>query len=396
MKNTIKKYLALLLTLLILSAVCIIPIGADEPQQTGPKTMLALGDSLTTGYGLDNYVIGGNPYHCNSYINQIAKALGLEGGQSYINRAVNGDRSSDLANLLPSLENEVKAAELIIITIGGNDLLSTVPTIASQISGKNITDFAQAIGVFASTPPETYIALAADPGFQQQIAGIIANLDTSLKTIGSFLQEKAPDARVVFLKQYNPLKNIPGFVTFGEFAGGLLDSINTTLEKNCAEFGYEVVNVPSVIDSNAIGLTNILKYDIHPNEQGHAEIAKLLADHLGISLEASDDNQETQAPEVTTEIPTETTTPSEEATVAPEVTVPEETTALREVAMTDPETEAVPDGSEGENSQAPVMVPESESATDTVVLNGCASSIGGLSALLATLTIAFAVKKKNL
>ena len=394
MKNTIKKCLVMMLAVLILMAACITSVSASETETAQPQALLALGDSLTTGYGLDNYVPGGNPYQCNSYINTIAKALGLEGGQSYINRAVNGDRSADLAKLLPSLENEVKSAELIIITIGGNDLLSTVPTIASKISGKNITDFAGAIGVFAATPPETYATLAADPAFQAQMAAIFAGLATNLQTIAGFLKEKASDARIVFLKQYNPLANVPGFAAFGEFAGGLLDSINSTIEKTCLAYGFDVVDVPSVIDSNAIGLTNITKYDIHPNEQGHAEIAKLLADHLDISLDASGDNQETQSPEVTTEPSVETTAPSEGVTTAPEETVPEDTTAREEIATAAPNAETSPAETDVEHSQAPVTIPESENTTDTVSQNGCASSVGVLSILVASL-VAFAMKKKS-
>lgn len=400
MKNTRKKCFAFILSVLVLSAACVIPVFPETETQTSPQTMLALGDSLTTGYGLDNYVIDGNPYNCNSYINTIAKALGLEGGKSYINRAVNGDKSSDLAQLLPSLENEVKAAELIIITIGGNDLLSTVPAIASQISGKHITDYAQAMGVFAVTSPEIYLSLAADPAFQQQMAGIIANLDASLKIIGSFLQEKAPDARIVFLKQYNPLKNIPGFTALGEFAGGLLDSINSTLEKNCVTFGYEVVDVPSVIDSNAIGLTNILKYDIHPNEAGHAKIAELLANHLGISQDASDDHQETTAPEVTTQPPIETETVSEEATTVSDETVLQEKTACEEMSTAAPDAEISPVETERAHAQAPATDPESDSTASTAGTagtasqNGCASSLGFLP-ILFFVPVTFAMKKKR-
>lgn len=395
MKNKIKKCFVMVLTVLILTAACITSVSASETEDDQPETLLALGDSLTTGYGLDHYVPGGDPYRCNSYINTIANALGLEGGRSYINRAVNGDRSADLAKLLPSLENEVKSAELIIITIGGNDLLSTVPAIASKISGKNINDFAGAIGVFATTPPETYATLAADPTFQTQMAGIFASLATNLQTISDFLKENAPDARIVFLQQYNPLANVPGFAAFGEFAGGLLDSINSAVEKNCLAYGFDVVDVPSVINSNAVGLTNILQYDIHPNEQGHAEIAKLLADHLGISLDASGDSQDTQVPEATTEPSGETTPPSEEVTTSPEEPVSEEITAPEESVPTTPGTETSPADTAGEHSQAPVTIPESESTSDTVSQNGCASSVGGLSLLLATLTVAFAVKKKN-
>ncbi|MBR2621138.1 MAG: hypothetical protein IKC97_02065 [Clostridia bacterium] len=132
--TVLKKCLASALVMLVCITLCIPSVFASEQQDASPKTLLALGDSLTTGYGLDNYVPGQSPYLCNSYVNIIAQALGLEGGSTYINRAVNGDRSADLARLIPSLEAEVGSSDLIIITIGGNDLLSIVPAIASQIA----------------------------------------------------------------------------------------------------------------------------------------------------------------------------------------------------------------------------------------------------------------------
>ena len=138
MKNAIQKGLLLTMASVLLLSVLLCSVAASQTEETKPQTLLALGDSLTTGYGLANYTPGGSPYLCNSYINQIAKAMGLEGGQTYINRAVNGDRSADLAKLLPSLENEVKSADMIIITIGGNDLLSLLPSIASQIGRAHV------------------------------------------------------------------------------------------------------------------------------------------------------------------------------------------------------------------------------------------------------------------
>ena len=389
MKISIQKCLVCTLAILVLMSVCVPSISASEAESTKPKTLLALGDSLTTGYGLDNYIPGGNPYLCKSYINMIAGALELVGGQTYINHAVNGDKTSDLAQLLPSLESQVKSAELIIITIGGNDLLSTVPLVASMISGKNVTDFAGAIEVFANTPPEAFDTLANDSGFQQQMAAILVNLAANLQTIAGFIQAKAPHARVIFLKQYNPLKNIPGFVTFGEFAGGLLDSINGMIEKNCQAFGFEVVDVPSVIDQNAMELTNILQYDIHPNEQGHTEIAKLLAKHLGLSLGLPGEEDETQAPELTTGITDEETNSPEETTSAPEpmTTAPEETTAM-------PETEAPIETME-ETTSRPETTVETTAVTEPESPKGCAASVTCLSLLVIAFGATLVSKKKN-
>ena len=117
------------------------------------------------------------PYTCDSYANIVAEALGLKGGETYINKAVNGATSSDLLQTLPDLSRQLDYADLIVVTIGGNDLLSIVPAIASQIAGKSITSFEQAMAVFSAATSETYTALLADPAFCQQMEKIFAELD---------------------------------------------------------------------------------------------------------------------------------------------------------------------------------------------------------------------------
>lgn len=161
MKKNLLKALTFFVTLTLL-ATAASPAMAEETAPA-PKTLLALGDSLTTGYGLPNYTYGGDPYLCDSYINRIAAAFGLEGGKSYINRAVNGDKTGDLARLLPSLEGDVKNAEMIVLTIGGNDLLGLMPEIAYMLSGQQVSDFAQAVAIFAKVTPEQYEACKTTP-----------------------------------------------------------------------------------------------------------------------------------------------------------------------------------------------------------------------------------------
>ena len=349
----LKKCLVSALVMLVCITLCAPSSFASEQQEASPKTLLALGDSLTTGYGLDNYLPGESPYLCDSYVNIIAQALGLEGGSTYINRAVNGDRSADLAELIPSLEAEVRSADLIIITIGGNDLLSIVPAIASQIAGKSVTSFEQAMAVFSAATTETYAALLADPAFCQQMEKIFSDLDANLKVIMRFIQQTAPDARVVFLKQYNPFKNVPGFVDFGEFAGRMLDSINSGVESNALAFGFEVVDTTFVIEANALGLTNIAQNDIHPNKAGHAEIAKLLAEHLGLSEQSE---QETSPQESSAAPETDASTSTEQDTnpPVPEVTAPETTKQESDPPDTAPATPKDHKGCAGSTGLLPV------------------------------------------
>ena len=368
MKRFLLKALTLLVTLPLLATAAAFPTMAEETAPA-PKTLLALGDSITTGYGLENYTPGGDPYLCNSYINRIAAAFGLEGGKTYINRAVNGDRTGDLARLLPSLENEVKNAEMIILTIGGNDLLSILPEIAYMLSGQQVTDFTQAAMTVANATAEQYEALKNDPAFVARMKTVLEDVGTNLQTIAAFFKEKAPNARVIFLKQYNAVHNVQGFEAFGEFGGGFLTSINQAVEQVATAFGYETVDVPAVIDQRAEELTNIRLYDIHPNAEGHREIAKAVAQHLGLSLDQIEDTDAPTEPETEAPMASETDVPTEAPTEAP----------------TDPITEAP--------TEAPTDKPaDTDAPADK---KGCGASLGLLSVLMMSVCAAFVLKRSR-
>ncbi len=292
-----KRFITFLMAFVMVASMAVTCISAAEQ----PKSMLVLGDSITTGYGLDNYIGGGTPYNCRSYANIIAEGLGLEGGKTYINKAVNGDTSTDLLALLPALSADLAKAELIIVTVGGNDLLQAIPVIASAISGKTVTKLEEAVNILLAVSPEKYNALALDPAFQGKMMAVLTKYATNLSSIATGIKAQAPNARVIFLKQYNPMKNVSGFTDFANFADTMIGSINNSMDTVCNTVGFETVDVPSVINANAAGLTNILDYDIHPNAQGHIEIAKMLGSHLGITLNIPEDTvpSVTEPPAVT-------------------------------------------------------------------------------------------------
>lgn len=358
MNNILKKIILITSVLAILATAAIFPASAVEM----PKTLLALGDSLTTGYALPDYVDENDPYRCKSYPNLIANAMGLEGGSTYINRAVNGDTSAELVSRLPALESDIAKAEMIIISIGGNDMDALIPLIVYKLTGKQITEYSQMAQVLQGVSPDAYASLENDAQVKEAITDAVAQLTANLKTVSDFIKEKAPNARVIFLQQYNPLF-VPGFEDFAAFSQKSLDAANGAVAENAQSYGFEVLDVPSIINDRAAELTNIQNYDIHPNEQGHLEIAKLLATHLGISL----DPAENTAPETTEEPTTEEITTEEPTT--------EEITA---------ETDTV------ESMQ------ESTAQTDpTPEKSGCRSTVLGASLLTALLCAAFVCKKRR-
>ena len=100
----------LLASLLALLAAC----SADKAESLPPGTMvLALGDSLTAGYGLTT--------------GQAWPALLAEKtGWQVVNGGVSGDKTGDALARLPALLDE-HAPKLVLVTLGGNDMLRKLP-----------------------------------------------------------------------------------------------------------------------------------------------------------------------------------------------------------------------------------------------------------------------------
>ncbi len=275
----------------IAAAAAIVLILALVPltvcaEAAGPRTygkLLVLGDSITTGYGLGDYDWN-DPYKCRSYGNRLATALGLEGEKTYYNRAENGDRTEDLLSLLPSVRDLVAQSDLIVISIGGNNLLQNISLLASAIAGKPLSGIAQAVTVLSSATPEAYLAAASSPQVASVLAASVAACGSDVRDICALIREYNPGARTIFLLQYDPSNGVPGFEAFDMVSAPLIKQINAQITSavTAAGSGFELADVPSVIDPAAAARTNMLDYDIHPNLAGHGMIYKLLIQQLGL------------------------------------------------------------------------------------------------------------------
>ncbi len=331
--NTVRRVLAVIAAALAVLAASAPAIAAgavdttpDVPLQGGGsvKSMLLLGDSITTGYGLAGYSPE-NPYACPSYGNRLAADLGLEAGRTYVNRAVNGDRSGDLLSLLPSLKAQVASSDLIIVSIGGNDLLKNLTLLAGAIAGRTVSSLGDAVTAIAGADAAAYAAAAADEKVRTALAEAQLNFSKNIVEIMKLFKEYNPSGRVIFLAQYDPTAGVTQFAGFDGIAAPMIAAINSSLRAAGASAGYEIADVPSVIDDAAAAKTNILGFDIHPNAAGHGEIYKLLRGMLGlpdaVTAEVTTAAEPTTAEVTTAEVTTAEITTSEVTTA--EVTAAE-------------------------------------------------------------------------
>jgi len=322
MKKKIKLFSLAIAAALVIGAA-VLPAVASEKKYS---SMLVLGDSISTGYGLENYTPGGSPYECRSYCNILAESLGLKGRDTYINRAVNGDASDDL----PSVRKQAAKSDLIVVSIGGNDLLHILPKFAASLTGKGISGIVDAANAILAMDKNVLADKLKRPETTLPILTAVAEYSVNLGKIITTLHEYNPDARVIFLAQYNPMAGVAEAGAFGTFAGTVIDSLNAALRSAVAAsgYGYEVADIPSVINVNAEGYTNISSLDIHPNGEGHELMGKYMAEFVAAapvpvtpvtSEESEPVTEPTTEPPVTTEAPAA----SAAATEAPETTAGE-------------------------------------------------------------------------
>lgn len=364
-KKCAKICTAAAVAVILMGAALLPAFAVSEPGDNGDSqkhgSMLILGDSISTGYGLQNYTPGGNPYLCQSYGNILAASLGLEGNKSYINRAVNGDASDDLLALLPSLTGNIKASEFVIVSVGGNDLLHILPRFASVITGAEVTDLQAAAGAVMAMDAAVLKEKLADPSGLAVVLGAISEYSKNLPLIIEGIHAANPAARVIFLAQYNPMAGSFASPEFGEFAGTVIDSLNLALRTavTAAGYGYEVADIPSIINVNAVGYTNISDADIHPNADGHAKMAEYL-----IAMISGDPTPA----DVTTGADADTTVgePVDEKGDIPE------------------ESDAAISDDDSAKEEAPIDTDNETTAAEDIGKSGCGSSLAVCAAALAS------------
>jgi lysophospholipase L1-like esterase len=193
---------------------------------------LALGDSITAGYGVGSRNFAFLYY---SYLYSLNPNL------SYINYGINGLTTGGLANLLwtnGNLKNLVTQAEVITITIGSNDLL--------------------------------HVAKSFLRGAKVNISLTLSDMERNLDLIGSKIRHLNPGAFVKVGTIYNPLAVGPYFQYSGP-AQGLITQANKIIIHWAKRYGFNV----ALIDRAFKGREQLVigSGHLHPNLLGHHIIA---------------------------------------------------------------------------------------------------------------------------
>ncbi|QKG84922.1 hypothetical protein GXN76_10875 [Kroppenstedtia pulmonis] len=209
-------------------------------KEKGTLNYLVLGDSVARGMGSQKPVQG--------YGSLVAKGLGKEEiSLKLINKGVSGQTSGKLAEYLqtPDIQEKIEEADLISLTIGGNDLVKVALDDQNLISVWN-----------------KFNSIQKDYG--KNLTRILADI-----------RRWNPDAPIILTTLYNPLS--PD-VAFYRISNSLLNNWNDTMKQTANR--YPLTHVVDIHQRLQELQGNWLADQIHPNNKGYRMIAEGILDEI--------------------------------------------------------------------------------------------------------------------
>ena len=232
------------------------------------KTMIyvALGDSLTKGYGLADA-------EKNRFSAVAAKKLNAAGIKcTERNYGVNGLTSSELLDMINGGEiGMLDYADVITVDIGANDVLHAADDlIYTNLAGNTLSE-------------DDYAAVCADE--EQSLAQCKENTEAIIKA----LREKNDHAQIIMFTIYNPYRNVNldlavegENLTLSGFTDDLVKRLNENIKDIAEAQGCEVGDWYTAFEINPNNLVNAsygegvtTNFDIHPNKDGHAVMGEV-------------------------------------------------------------------------------------------------------------------------
>lgn len=312
---------------LILCAAMLLALAPAASADGG--NYLVLGDSISTGYGLADPETEG-----------FASIVANAAGYAIDNRAVNGNTADGILNQFKAAElNEtVSVADVITITCGGNDLMAVLyeaiseayneaypdePILADQVTelmgGEAELDMTKMLEMF-----DLVLGIlngdeeAGVPKFveSEELAAALAQYVENLNEIIGIIRSLNDDVTIVVATQYHPYATFTGtFAALNSEIGVGVEMLSDAIAANADTAGYLVADVHAAFAEayasgenlcNANGSLLSLNLDFHPNAAGHALIAEVMLETLGVQPTDEPTVEPSTEPTAQPETPTDT------------------------------------------------------------------------------------------
>ena len=260
------------------------PLGEIEvvtTEITAPQKITFLGDSIPAGVGLEGYAVGTTPP--SSYPALLEEKYKAENKDICDVKAVNLANSGDTSQQLwqkvgtSSFDSSLLASDVIVISIGGNDIMK--PILEFVYNDLKITSQED----FKKFDTKTLMLPETMQKINSVLDTVTANIETfsqTLPKIISSLKEKVPNATIIVQTVYNPLDSNPSYSMLSGLVGAKISALNNVITTNAkgsdGKDNYIVCDVSTAFAGKSSQYTNIDKFDIHPNVEGHKKISELI------------------------------------------------------------------------------------------------------------------------
>ena len=262
--------------------------------QSGEKLCyVALGDSVSSGYGLEE--------ETQMFTQQVAR----ENGFTLISLAQNGETSRTLLERLedPEAMQTVAQADVITMTVGGNDLMQALYAyLADQYHASNPdaspTGDEMQKALMGGDMDMITFALGEIQGFSasDQEREALTQFTANLTQVVARIQGDNPEVCLVMANQYNPysylLQEFTKYPPLAEAAQEVEDvlecgvsALNAAISSVGEQMGYAVADVYTVFQDAGENPCNAevsafakVNLDFHPNAYGHSLIAQVVTE----------------------------------------------------------------------------------------------------------------------
>ena len=253
------------------------------------SSYVALGDSITTGYGLGEGE--------QSFAEIVAKEKGYTLNDDL---ATDGATSGDLLGVVT--DQALKNADLITITIGGNDLMNALYGYLAAESGKDVDTIKAMLtgGTADITALGQLVPLLSGFADSNEAKAAVSTFTANLTAIVGAVKQANPDVTLLVTTQYNPYSYLaqsvasnPLLNSFAETAQKIADAFDQGVSALNAAIRLAVGSNGTVVDvydafkdavaenQNPCNPSALpLNLDFHPNAYGHELIAAAIADKL--------------------------------------------------------------------------------------------------------------------
>lgn len=266
-----KKVIVLLFSVLFILTAMFFAISAADGYD---GLYVVFGDSIAAGYGLDGSAVGSDESmryvagrDSNAYAGIVSRALNYD----LNNFAASGATTANLLNKVKtnSVLSAVSKADLVTVSIGGNDMIGMASTILPRAA------MHEALGDYLDIP-------RTDDSIEKMYSTLESNLTEIMRILVNANNGKG---KIYLQTLYNPFKyNTSYTIDFGSYTynvGNLIDyyinRINEIYRRVRSNVGgFYLVDTASAMNGDGRCFYEISTPDFHPTAYGHRVIANTI------------------------------------------------------------------------------------------------------------------------